>query len=68
VATTTTEISLQEFRVRAAHTGMTLTEDDIVLLHKGYVGLMRFMERFPKDSAPEAESSHVFKLFGEVAR
>jgi hypothetical protein len=68
LAPPTIEISLHEFRLRAAHTGMTLTEEDIVLLHKGYVGLMRLMERFPKDSAPEAESAHVFKLFGEVGR
>lgn len=56
----TKTVSLEEFRVRAAHTGLTLTEEDIVELHKGYLGMLRLMERFPKEWAAEAEASHVF--------
>jgi hypothetical protein len=56
-------ISLKEFRSRAAHTGMTLTEEDIVLLHKGYVGLLKLMERVPSSYAYEAEPAHIFVPF-----
>jgi len=60
VSAPTKTVSLEEFRVRAAHTGLTLTEEDIVELHKGYLGMLRLMERFPTDWAGEAEASHVF--------
>src|SRR3954462_15771362 len=36
--------TLEEFRVRAAQTGLTLTPEDIEHLHKGYVGLLTLME------------------------
>ncbi|MSP76703.1 MAG: hypothetical protein EXR12_11270 [Rhodospirillaceae bacterium] len=61
-------VSLEEFRVRAAHTGLNLTEEDIVELHKGYVGMLRLMERFPSDFPSEAEPSHIFTMVGGVVR
>jgi hypothetical protein len=61
-------ISLDEFRVRAAHTGMTFTEEDIVLLHKGYVGLLKLMERIPSGCAREAEPAHIFVPLGGSRR
>jgi hypothetical protein len=57
----TQEISLEEFRLRAVQTGLTLTEEDIVLLHQGYVGMQRLMARIPSDLASEAEAAHPFK-------
>jgi hypothetical protein len=55
------EISLEEFRLRAAQTGLMLTEEDIVLLHRGYLGMQRLMTRIPSDLASQAEAAHVFK-------
>ena len=53
--------TLEEFRARAALTGMTLTEDDIEHLYKGYVGLIALMERIPGAWAWAAEPPHVFR-------
>jgi hypothetical protein len=61
VATPKTTISLDDFRVRAAHTGMTLTEEDIVPLHKGFLGMLELMERIPADWVSEAEPSQIFR-------
>jgi hypothetical protein len=54
------DISLDEFRVWASHTGLTLTEEDVVELHKGYLGMMKLADRIPQDWAWEAEAAHVF--------
>ena len=43
--------TLEEFRVRAAQSGLTLTAEDIEHLHKGYVGLLALMERIPRSWA-----------------
>ncbi len=53
--------TLEEFRARAALTGLTLTEDDIGHLHKGYVGLLGLMDRIPARWAWAAEPPHVFR-------
>jgi hypothetical protein len=53
--------SFEEFKVRAALTGLPLTDEDIQHLHKGYIGLMELMERFPKRFAMAAEPPHVFR-------
>ncbi len=53
--------TLEEFRVRAAQTGLTLTPDDIEHLHKGYVGLLGLMERIPQRWAWAAEPPQVFR-------
>ena len=53
--------TLEEFRARAALTGLTLTEEDIGHLHKGYVGLLSLMERIPERWAWAAEPPHVFR-------
>jgi hypothetical protein len=53
--------TIEEFRVRAALTGLTLTPEDIEHLHKGYVGLLSLMERIPSDWAWAAEPPHVFR-------
>jgi len=53
--------SLEEFRARAALTGLTLTPEDIEHLHKGYVGLLTLMERIPSSWAWAAEPPHVFR-------
>lgn len=53
--------TLEEFRARAALTGLTLTEEDIGHLHKGYVGLLKLMERIPERFAWAAEPSHTFR-------
>ena len=68
MAESTTDISLDAFRVQAAHTGMTLTDEDILLLHQGYLGLLKLMERIPADWASEAEAAHVFTPLGGNAR
>jgi hypothetical protein len=52
---------LEEFRVRAALTGLTLTPEDIEHLHKGYVGLLSLMERIPSRWAWAAEPPLVFR-------
>ena len=62
------QLSLDEFRVRAAHTGLNLTEEDIALLHPGYLGMLRLMARIPSDLASEAEASHVFNPLAGSAR
>ncbi|SKA03528.1 hypothetical protein SAMN02745126_03251 [Enhydrobacter aerosaccus] len=53
--------TLDEFRARAALTGLTLTEEDIGHLYKGYVGLLAQMERMPVRWAWAAEPPHVFR-------
>jgi hypothetical protein len=53
--------TLEEFRVRAAQTGLTLTPEDIEHLHKGYVGLLSLMERIPRNWAWAAEPPLVFR-------
>ncbi len=53
--------TLEEFRARAALTGLTLTAEDIEHLHKGYVGLLKMMERIPARFAWAAEPPHVFR-------
>ena len=68
MAESTTDISLDAFRALAAHTGMTLTDEDIVLLHQGYAGLLKLMERIPADWASEAEAAHIFTPLGGNAR
>ena len=44
--------TLEEFRARAALTGLTLTEEDIGHLHKGYVGLLGLMDGSVSTLAP----------------
>ncbi|MGD9883787.1 MAG: hypothetical protein AB7U95_27115 [Reyranella sp.] len=56
-----TEITLEEFRARAAATGLPLTEEDIGHLHKGYLGLLALMQRIPSQWAWAAEPPHVFR-------
>ncbi|MFO1087744.1 MAG: hypothetical protein U1E21_24550 [Reyranellaceae bacterium] len=56
-----TTITLEEFRARAAATGLPLTEEDIGHLHKGYVGLLELMQRIPSQWAWAAEPPHVFR-------
>jgi hypothetical protein len=53
--------TLEEFSARAALTGLKLTPDDIQHLHKGYVGLLRMMERIPSHWAWAAEPPHIFR-------
>ncbi|MFN4016332.1 MAG: hypothetical protein ACK4JB_13415 [Reyranella sp.] len=53
--------TLEEFRARAALTGLTLTEEDIGHLHKGYVGLLGLMARIPERWAWAAEPPQVFR-------
>jgi hypothetical protein len=53
--------TLEEFRTRAALSGLPLTAEDIEELHKGYVGLLRLMARFPKPMAWAAEPPQVFR-------
>ncbi|MCX7364215.1 MAG: hypothetical protein NTV97_20575 [Alphaproteobacteria bacterium] len=53
--------TLEEFRVRAAQSGLTLTAEDIEHLHKGYVGLLALMERIPSSWAWAAEPPLVFR-------
>jgi hypothetical protein len=53
--------TLDEFRVRAAQTGLTLTNEDVEHLHKGYVGLMTLMQRIPSRWAWAAEPPQVFR-------
>lgn len=54
------DMSLNEFRAWASRTGLTLTEEDIVELHKGYLGMMQLSARIPQEWAWEAEAAHVF--------
>ena len=53
--------TLEEFRARAALTGLTLTEEDIGHLHKGYVGLLELMQRIPSQWEWAAEPPLVFR-------
>jgi hypothetical protein len=53
--------TLDEFRARAALTGLPLTAEDISFLHPGYVGLLSLMERIPSLWAWAAEPPHVFR-------
>ena len=53
--------TLEEFRARAALTGLPLTQEDIEHLHKGYAGLLSLMERIPTHWAWAAEPPHVFR-------
>jgi hypothetical protein len=53
--------TLEDFRARALLTGLSLTDEDIEHLHKGYVGLLQLMERIPADWAWAAEPPHVFR-------
>ena len=53
--------TLDQFRARAALTGLTLTEEDIGHLHKGYVGLLELMQRIPTHWAWAAEPPLVFR-------
>ena len=53
--------TLDEFRAHAALAGLTLTEEDIGHLHKGYVGLQALMVRIPRRWAWAAEPPHVFR-------
>ncbi len=56
-----TSLTIEEFRARAALTGLPLTAEDIGHLHKGYVGLLQLMERIPTHWAWAAEPPHVFR-------
>ena len=60
--------TLEEFRARAAQTGMPLTNEDIEHLHKGYVGLLELMQRIPSPWAWAAEPPQVFRGAGGGAR
>jgi hypothetical protein len=53
--------TLEEFRARAALTGLPLTSEDIEHLHKGYVGLLEQMGRIPTHWAWAAEPPLVFR-------
>ena len=53
--------TFEEFRARAAQTGLTLTPEDIEHLHKGYVGLLALMERIPTHWAWAAEPPQIFR-------
>ncbi|MBV8406519.1 MAG: hypothetical protein JOY64_02740 [Alphaproteobacteria bacterium] len=53
--------TLEEFRARAALSGLPLTPEDIEELHKGYVGLVRLMVRIPKKWDWAAEPPQVFR-------
>lgn len=56
-----TSPTLEEFRAQAAATGLPLTTEDLELLHAGYVGLLKLMERIPRRWAWAAEPPHVFR-------
>ena len=53
--------TLEEFKARAAATGLPLTPEDIEHLHAGYVGLLGQMERMPARLAWEAELPLIFR-------
>ena len=53
--------TLEEFRLHAAQTGLTLTPEDIEHLHKGYVGLLELMQRIPTHWAWAAEPPQIFR-------
>jgi len=56
--------TLEEFRARAAASGLTLTAEDIEHLHKGYVSLLELMARIPTRWDWAAEPPHVFRADG----
>ncbi len=60
MAELTESLSLEAFKMRAKHLGLTLSDADAGELHKGYIGLLKLMERIPKDCAVEAEAAHIF--------
>jgi hypothetical protein len=60
-------LSLEAFRLRAKHLGLTLSDADLTELHKGYVGLRKMMQRIPDEWAAEAEPAHVFLPIVEAA-
>jgi hypothetical protein len=62
--TTKPDITLDEFRAWAGVVGLSLTEEDIVELHKGYLGMMKLAARIPAEWAWEAEAAHVFVPLG----
>jgi hypothetical protein len=53
--------TLEDFKTRAALTGLPLTAEDIEHLHKGYLGLLELMHRIPERFAWAAEPPHVFR-------
>jgi hypothetical protein len=56
-----TSPTFEEFKARAALTGLALTAEDIEHLHKGYLGLLELMDRIPVRFAWAAEPPHVFR-------
>jgi hypothetical protein len=58
---TATATTLEEFKARAALTGLNLSAEDIEHLHKGYVSLLELMQRIPTRFAWAAEPPHVFR-------
>jgi len=64
MSASTSDISLDEFRAWAGRVGIALTEEDIVELHKGYLGMMKLAARIPQEWAWEAEAAHVFAPLG----
>jgi hypothetical protein len=62
------DITLDEFRVWAGRVGLALTEEDIVELHKGYLGMMQLAARIPQEWVWEAEAAHVFAPLPGVRR
>lgn len=61
---TRSDITLDEFRAWAGVIGLSLTEEDIVELHNGYLGMMQLAARIPQEWAWEAEAAHVFAPLG----
>lgn len=61
---TKSDITLDEFRAWAGLMGLRLTDEDIVELHKGYLGMMQLAARIPREWAWEAEAAHVFAPLG----
>ena len=61
---TRSDIPLDEFRAWAGVVGLSLTEEDIVEQHKGYLGMMQIAARIPQEWAWEAEAAHVFAPLG----
>lgn len=53
--------SREEFRARAAMTGLSLTDEDIDALYLGYLGLSALMERIPQRWSWADEPPHVFR-------
>jgi hypothetical protein len=53
--------TFEEFRARAAASGLPLTAEDVEHLHKGYIGLLEQMKRIPSSWAWAAEPPLVFR-------